>query len=90
MNIIYKYLVKWDRVSKTTAEVCIDSRIIDFGFQGNELYLWAIVDTAYTETKEIELEIYGTCWEIDKPNELKHLKTLQQDSCVWHIFVRNK
>ena len=90
MNKIYKYEVNWNRNygSEAKAVVCVDSHIIDFGFQGNRLYLWAIVDTAYTETKEIEFEIYGTGEEIDKPNQLKHLKTLFYGDYVWHIFRR--
>ena len=88
MNVIYKYLVNWDGSNNATADICIDSRIIDFQFQGGELYLWAIVDTAYEEKAEVKFEIYGTGREIKNPNRLKHLKTLHFNGMVWHIFTR--
>ena len=88
MNVIYKYLIDWDGSNNATADICIDSRIIDFQFQNGELYLWAIVDTFYEEKAQAKFEIYGTGREIKNPNKLKYLKTLHNNDMVWHIFTR--
>jgi hypothetical protein len=89
MYTIYKY--ELTNFPKATVKLPRGrfSRILDFGFQGTTLYLWAIVDTACEETEEITFEIYGTGWEIEYPHELKHLKTLHHEGYVWHIFTRN-
>lgn len=87
MKKIYKYLVNWGRDYEASVELPIWADIVDFEFQGSELYLWAIVDPNES-TEIVRLEIYGTGWEIKDANELTHLKTVHVDGFVWHIFIR--
>ena len=89
MKKVYKYPVKWGRDHEASVELphLAWNNIIDFEFQGSELYLWAIVDPK-APTENITLEIYGTDWEIKNADELTHLKTVHVNSFVWHIFIR--
>lgn len=100
MKKVYKYEIehrlRW-ALPKTTVTIPADSTILDIGFQADGsntamedgLFLWAIVDTLNEKMEEIELEIYGTGWEIEEPNVLRHLKTIHHRGYVWHVFKRN-
>ena len=87
MNKIYKYPI--DEI-KGTITLPVGSNILDIEYQEGNLFLWALVDTNTKETQEIELEIYGTGWDIKNPDQLKHLKTLHHRGFVFHVFSRNK
>lgn len=87
MNKIYKYPI--DEI-KGTVKLPVGSNILDIEYQEGNLFLWALVDTLSKETEDVELEIYGTGWDIKKSDQLKHLKTLHHRGLVWHVFSRNK
>jgi hypothetical protein len=92
MKKICKYLVNWDRSHDNPHEASVElpcwawDNIIDFEFQGSELYLWAVVDPTQP-LNTVNLEIYGTGWEIANAHELTHLKTVRVNDFVWHIFI---
>lgn len=88
MKKIYKYQIDCTHQHNAEVELPCFSKIIDFKFQGNVLYLWAIVDPD-SPTENIRFEIYGTGWEIEDADELTHLKTVHINGFVWHIFKRN-
>ena len=87
MNKIYKY--QRDKINGTVT-LPVGSNILDIEYQEDNLFLWALVDTLINETEDVELEIGGTGWDIENPDQLKHLKTLHHKGFVWHIFKRNK
>ena len=87
MHKIYKYPLS---EIKGTATLPVGSNILDIEYQEGNLSLWALVDARINETEEVKLEIYGTGWNIKKPDQLKHLKTLHNRGLVWHVFSRNK
>ena len=87
MHKIYKYPLS---EIKGTATLPVGSNILDIGYLEGNLFLWALVDTRSKETEDVELEIYGTGWDIKKPDQLKHLKTLHHRGSVFHVFARNK
>lgn len=92
MKKIYKYPVNWSRSHDAPHEASVElprwawENIIDIEFQGSELYLWAVVDPS-EPTEKINLEIYGTGWEIENADQLTHLKTVHVNGFVWHIFI---
>ena len=87
MNKIYKYQV--DEINGTVT-LPAGSNILDIEYQEDNLFLWALVNTFINEMEDVELEIYGTGWDIENPDQLKHLKTLHHKGFVWHFFKRNK
>lgn len=94
MDTIFKYELVGNFGDKHCTTVPLGSRVLDIEFQGDVIYLWAIVDTnyeqkyVYKKTEELVFEIYGTGWEITDPDRLTHVKTLHVNDYVWHVFKR--
>lgn len=60
--------------------------ICDINHQGDELFLWANVDTDEPVTAN-KFIIYGTGWEIRDMENLSFLKTVHMpNGMVWHVF----
>jgi len=59
--------------------------IIHAGYQGDQLCLWAIVDTNADYASK-RIHILGTGHSMPKGIMLRHLSTIQSDIFVWHIF----
>lgn len=64
------------------------SRILSFGFQSEDLVMWALVDPEATKEERV-FEVVGTGWIIDDYSEsFEYIDTVQYGSLVWHIFER--
>lgn len=90
MKKVYKYELDFEQKNKTTVFIPTDSKILKIGLQGDDLFLWALVDTLNEKVEEIKIEIYGTGWEIENAEQLEHLMTYHQNGHVWHVFKRNE
>lgn len=55
--------------------------------QGEHVTMWAMVAPGSPEHFR-RFEVYGTGWEIEHPEELRHIGTVQIDVFVWHVFER--
>ena len=89
MKKVYKYELDFEQKNITTVFIPTDSKILEIGLQGDDLFLWALVDTLNEKVEEIKIEIYGTGWEIENIEQLEHLKTYHQNGHVWHVFIRH-
>lgn len=52
-------------------------------------YMWAIVDTD-NPSITIQVECFGTGWEIPSNKELNYIDTFFDGPLVWHYFWRKK
>lgn len=63
------------------------AHILSVAFQGDGLFLWALVDPSQAEQTRQFYKI-GTGWDIDEPIEnCQFLGTVFKDCYVWHIFL---
>lgn len=93
MHVIYKYPLKPLEVNRV--EMPYNCKILTVGFQVNELFLWAAVDTDFVKVEKlfypvgtgIELSDYlpliGASSEIHDP---EYIGTAVSDTFVWHVF----
>lgn len=87
MITIYKYEVK---VGFNLFKVPTYARMLSFGQQDGKFYVWALVDTGFTQTQRHRIEVVGTGWELEGQSGFHRapfLGTLQDpDGFVWHAF----
>ena len=83
MNIIYKYPIAI--VQSQVVKLPADYKILHVDFQEHQLTLWAGVDTD-TPLKDVTIKVLGTGFEIEEPDNLEHIGTVQQLSFTWHVF----
>ena len=61
--------------------------ICDVNCQGDELFLWGMVDI-HAPLKDYRFIVYGTGHKIDDVENLFFLKTVHMpDGLVWHVFA---
>ena len=87
MKTIYKYPLPLDRIQSVSMPA--DALIRSVGKQGDDLMLWAEVDTnAPHKTRTIE--IFGTGHSIpeDMGASRAYIGTVQAGFFVWHIYER--
>lgn len=84
MLTVYKYALA--RVTRQTIALPKRARILCAEFQGNELFLWAQVDTNEPH-RERYIHIYGTGHDM-KDEDLLYINTvhLQDIGMVYHVF----
>lgn len=81
MNLIYKYPIL--RVQKQEIELPFNSQILSFGHQENDMFIWAIVNTAHSKKQEV-FNLTGTGHEL--PDGL-YIGTVQlPNGLVFHLF----
>jgi hypothetical protein len=86
MWYIYKYLMP--RLGEEL-ELLVPSKmhVCDFHVQGNDAFMWAVVDTTSPLVKRKIIAI-GTGWPIENPDDMQFLKTVHwPDGCVWHYLA---
>ena len=69
-----------------SVEMPFGAKILDIQFQNELLYAWAEVDPKAAPENRL-FRILGTGHPMPD-EELKHIKTVQQDVYVWHIYER--
>lgn len=65
-------------------------KILDIQYQGNDLYMWAIVEPGSESTMTVVPTIVGTGWSSKSFSTLgKYFKTVQDGPYpyVWHVFL---
>ncbi len=85
VNKIFKYDLSI--TDSQFIELPINSEILDFQFQDEELKMWAIVNPDLTEMQKRKIRIIGTGHSFYN-YQLQYLKTVQHmnGQLVWHIF----
>lgn len=80
---IYKYLI--NSGEPITAPFI---KILDIQYQGDDLYMWAIVEPESEDTSTVVPTIVGTGRPQSTFSTLgKYFKTVQEGQYVWHIFL---
>ena len=84
-NKIFKYKLRL--VDEQAISMPSGAQVISVQFQGDELYLWAIVNPSNIGELRC-FEIYGTGEPFPSigMSERKHLATVQGGRFVWHVF----
>jgi hypothetical protein len=82
---IFKYEIHiTDAVS--CIELPVNSKICDINNQGNEIFIWCLIDI-HAEWEKRYFKIIGTGHQIKTCEHLHFLKTVHMpNSLVWHIF----
>lgn len=86
MTKIFKYPIKITDSQKV--KMPINAIILSAGFQGDQLNLWAMVESKNTSLDNRVIEIYGTGNPIEGFDwEKKFIQTVfDPQGFVWHIF----
>lgn len=90
MEVVYKYPLKHFSHALDSVTVALPSmaQVMDIAFQGDDLFLWALVDTNYPEV-DYEVIVAGTGREIEVDIRGRlYNKTIHRDGFVWHFFVK--
>ena len=86
-KVIYKYQLAVQEVQEL--ELPANSKILSVQFQGEQLYLWAMVNKeSGAAIHKHTIEIYGTGQDIENGvgNKRTHLATVQSQGFDWHVF----
>jgi len=87
MKTIYKYNL--EITDRQIVEMPYNSEIIAVKNQGDDLCLWAIVETENEVRPTYEIEIYGTGHPMDKDIFTEFIETcVMPNGLVWHVFKR--
>jgi len=86
---IFKYQLAdiYDLGKIIEIEMPADCLGCDVNYQGNIVYMWALVDPDSPLVKR-RFVIHGTGWRIDNSDDLRFIKTVHMPSgLVWHVFI---
>lgn len=83
---VYKYPLAVTDLQ--TIELPLFGQILDIQVQKGNLFLWALVNTSFTETSKRKIMILGTGHDISDENYLTHISTFQLygGDLVFHAF----
>lgn len=83
---VYKYPIDMTYGNRKTVVVASDpQRVVMFGAQGRELFVWVeVIQDRYE--KAAEFIVYGTGQEIEEGDVW--VGSCQQDGFVWHLYQR--
>ncbi len=87
MKKIFKYYLSVQQ--QQIIHLPYGAQILDVQVQDGSVCVWALVDPGVEETVEYTLFAYGTGEEFDSTG-LTHLKTVQINPLVFHIFFKQK
>lgn len=81
---IFKYPLEIEK--EQTIEIPANARILTVKTQGNQIYLWAMVNPDHIPEKR-KIRIYGTGHPVDIENII-YIGTVMTESenFVWHVF----
>lgn len=87
MKVVYKFIIN-DR--NTEIKIHKDAKILKASFQGDDLCLWADVDTEKEKTIR-DFYIFGTGQEItdDVGIDFEYIDTVFIDNLVFHVYERH-
>lgn len=86
MWYIYKYLMP-SLGEELELELPEKLHVCDFHHQGEQIYMWAVVDITSPLVKRKIMTI-GTGWEIENPDRLQFLRTVHMpNGCVCHVLA---
>jgi hypothetical protein len=85
MSVIYKYELTQERTT-IGLEMPIDSKVLKVAVVNDKVYLWALIPDKDSKTEYRSFKIFGTGWDIPRPDMLDHLGTVFIGNFVWHIF----
>lgn len=86
MKTIYKYPLKVE--DEQTVAFPMGATVLSAAFQGETLYMWALIDKDEECSESQKIFIYGTGHEIIEGNS-RFISTVFIGSLVFHVFVRN-
>ena len=88
MKTILKYMLSVDKCQSQTLPY--NAKIIHVDSQGDNMYIWAEVDTQEPMSETRMFSVFGTGHEIPKLTnaEYKHLGTVEMydGSLIWHVY----
>ena len=88
MNTVYKYRLKKQETQHV--ELPLGARILTAQSLGDNIWIWALVDTDSKKREKREIVILKTGQEVslENPDRLLHIGTVQFDSgaLVYHVF----
>lgn len=85
MKTIYKYPFKISAVVEI--DLPFGSRVLTIQPQGNEVFLWALVDSEEKQMLKSRFCVYGTGQPaFELISYLRYFTTIQVNGFVWHIF----
>lgn len=83
---IFKYKIEVEH--EQVIKIPKGSKLVDIQVQNGEIKMWAVVDEAVKEVDGMRIMIAGTGRPIHFDLEVyEHLKTVQIENYVWHIYV---
>jgi hypothetical protein len=87
VKTVYKYPLRL--ADAQAVQLPKGARILTAQFQGEQLCLWAMVDTDQDEMQKREIRIHGTGHPISNVDALRYIGTVQQfgGSLIWHVFL---
>lgn len=85
MRTVYKYPLRVANVQPL--KVPKGAQFLHVGVQGEQLVLWASVDTAQP-LETFSIAVVGTGQSAPEPSESYYLGTAHMPPFVWHVFVR--
>lgn len=63
----------------------VGAKVLTAGYQDEEFYIWAEVDTDEPYTEHRTFAVYGTGWEIDRET-ICYIDTVFVSRFVWHVY----
>lgn len=84
MRTIYKYPLQLTGSQMLTLPS--SARFLSVQLQGDQLCLWAEVNTGIGGVKDTVISIVGT-GHVIPPGAVHYLGTVQQDQFVWHVYA---
>lgn len=84
MKIIYKYKLS---LNSSIIKLPRGSKVLKFSNQGDDLFIWVLVDTDDTREVEVEYNIFGTGHEIRNVEGMKYFDSAFTDIFVWHLYI---
>ena len=85
MRTIYKYPLQITDFQ--TVKVPAGASPLTAQMQGDQLCLWAMIDTDVKETVDAVVKIFGTGNPVELDGEWGYMGSVQQSIFVWHVFV---
>jgi hypothetical protein len=67
----------------------VGAEVLTCGFQGNELFVWALVDDQ-AASEDRQFRIIGTGHEADCVQSWRYVNTVFYNTLVWHIFTEEQ
>lgn len=84
MKTVWKF--KLEVTDHQSVFLPVGSQVLTSEFQGNELFVWALVDDQVA-TEDYQFRIVGTGHDADGLEGWRYINTVFYNNLVWHIFT---